>query len=439
MTRRAGLRRAGLAVTALFAAMMGSAVPASAATTTQVPTLSNWGVWKSCGSAYPSQNCGEVRATAEDPTTRTLFAGGDFTSAIDNTATATLPYQNLVPIDESTGTVVQTFAAHTFNGRIYAVAVDPSTHTVYVGGDFTKVDGSGLHDQHAAAFDETTGALRTGFNVKANASVRALLLADNVLYLGGKFGTVQGAPRTLLAAVDPTTGTVSSTFLPPTITWTETTNLPDVRTLAVGADATGAPALYVGGHFDTVAGAAHQSVIRVNPVTGAVDAAFAPKLDVSANDGLQAVDSIVWLDGSQDGTTGIVVAQAAHVNRTYRFSTTGSLTWKLAPDGDMQAAAVSGSTVYVGGHFTCVATAPASCYPSGGVKRVHIAAVNVSTGAVDPTWAPSMNPTTQPYFFGVWSLEITADGSLWAGGAFKTVAVGTTPYPRPKLAAFPPV
>lgn len=448
MRRRVGLRRAGLMVTALVAAMMGSAVPASAATPSQAPTPSGWlgysGVSKSCGSSYPTQNCGEVRATAEDPNTGTLFAAGDFTSATDTTVSTSLPYQNLVPINESTGTVVQTFAPHTFNGRIYAVAVDPSTHTVYVGGDFTRIDGSGLHDQHAAAFDETTGALKTGFNVKANASVRALLLANGVLYIGGKFGTVQGAPRTLLAAVDPATGTVSPTFLPPTITWTETTNLPDVRTLALGADATGTPgtALYVGGHFDTVAGVAHQSLIRVNAGTGAVDTAFTPVIDAAVNDPLQAVDSIVWLDGTQDGSPGIIVAQAAHVNRTYRFSTTGPTTgpvkplWKLTPDGDMQAAAVSGTSVFVGGHFTCVATAPASCYPSGGVKRVHIAAVNVTTGAVDPTWAPSMNPTTQPYFFGVWSLEVTAHG-LWAGGAFKTVTVGTTAYPRPKLAAFP--
>jgi hypothetical protein len=423
----------------MLAGMMGSAAPASAATASQVPTAGTWGVWKSCGTTYPSQNCGEVRATAEDPTTRTLFAVGDFTNAIDPTGTTSLPYQNLVPIDESTGGVVPNFAAHTFNGRIYAVAVDPSSHTVYVGGDFTKVDGSGLHDQHAAAFDETTGALRTGFNVKANDSVRALLLANNVLYLGGRFSTVQSAPRTLLAAVDPATGTVSSTFLPPTITWTTTTNRPDVRTLALGADATGAAALYVGGHFDTVAGSPHQSVIRVNPGTGTLDPAFAPKLDVTSGDGLQAVDSIAWLNGSQDGTPGIVVAQAAHTNRAYRFTTTGSLKWKLTPDGDMQSAAVSGTSVYLGGHFTCVATAPASCYPSGAIKRVHIVAVNVTTGAIDPAWAPSMNPTTQPYYFGVWSVEITADGALWAGGAFKSVAVGTTTYAHPKLAAFPAI
>jgi hypothetical protein len=311
--------------------------------------------------------------------------------------------------------------------------VDPATGRVYVGGAFTTIDGSGVHALHAAAFDASGNLL--SFNAKANKTVLTLLLANGVLYLGGQFTALGSTARGLLGAVDPTTGAVVAGFAPPAITWSGT-NSPDVRTLVLGGDGK----LYVGGHFDGVAGTAHQSVFRADPVTGALDATFAPKLDAQAGDPLQAADGITWLDapaGANPGS-GIVLAQAGHINRAYRFDTAGKRIWYLQPDGDMQAVALSGGTVYFGGHFQCVATAPASCYPSGAITRIHIAAFDVVTGAVDPNFTPAMNPTNSPYFYGVWSLEVTADRTLWAGGVFTKVANAGKSYPRPKLAAFAP-
>lgn len=433
------LRRVLAAATAGIA-ILSTAELAGAATNSGIPSLANWGVWKSCGSQYSaSQNCAQVRATAEDSTAGILYAVGDFTQAINNTNTMSKPYNDLVAIDETTGGVVTTFAAHTFNGRINAVAVDPATHRVYVGGAFTRVDGSGTHAQHAAAFDGTTGAL-LNFDLRAGGPVDALLLGNGMLYAGGQFTSVGGTSSTALAAVDPTTGALVTTFTPPTIAWSGT-NKPDVRTLALGNDAHGAPALYVGGHFDSAGGTAHMSVIRVDPVTGGLDSSFAPKIDATTYstgpDPLQAADGIVWVDGSQGGSPGIVVAQAGHTNRGYRFDIDGNPLWKLTPDGDMQAVALSKGTVYFGGHFRCVATAPSSCYTTGGVTRVHIAAFDVNTGVVDPNFTPAMNPSNAPYFYGVWSLEVTSNGSLWAGGVFAQVGSGGKTYKRPKLAVFP--
>jgi hypothetical protein len=179
-------------------------------------------------------------------------------------------------------------------------------------------------------------------------------------------------------------------------------------------------------------------VIRVGASSGALDTSFAPVLDVSTDPtyiDLQAVDKIVWVAAGQDGTPGIVVAQAAHINRAYRFTVSGTRMWTVKPDGDMQAAAVSGSSVYLGGHFTCVANClKGSASPP--VSRIHIASVNLTTGAIDTAFVPKMEPNVSPYFFGVWTLQVTTNGQLWAGGAFKTVQSGGTSYPRPKLAIF---
>jgi hypothetical protein len=308
---------------------------------------------------------------------------------------------------------------------------------VYVSGDFSTIDGSGTHAQHVAAFDGATGQL-LNVNVRANGSVRAMLLANGILYLGGMFTSVQTTPRGELAAVDPGSGALLTSFVPPTIAWSGS-NAPDVRTLALGTDATGAPSLYVGGHFDTANNAAHMSVIRVNPSTGTLDTTFTPAFDVTADDPLQAADQIAWVAGTQDGTAGIVVAQAGHTNRAYRFDVNGTRLWYMIPDGDVQAVALAGSTVYLGGHFTCLATAPASCYSTGGITRIHLAAADLTTGAIDTTFKPRMDPSSAPYFYGVWSLEVAADGTLWAGGVFKQVTVNSHAYARPKVAAFPPL
>jgi hypothetical protein len=426
-------RIAGIAI----AAVLVAPASASAATNEAIPSLANWGVWKSCGTSYPGQNCAQIRATAENPNTHTLYVVGEFTAAIDHTDTSSLPYNDIVAMDETTGAVVSSFAAHKFNGRIDAVAVDHTTNRVYVGGRFTEVDGSGVHAQHAAALEGTTGKL-LAFDLRANKPVKALLPGAGILYVGGQFTSVSAVPDTDLAAVDPATGAPVATFNPPAIRWSGT-NSPDVRALALGTDARGDRALYAGGHFDTVDGAAHQSVIRLDPTTGALDGGFAPALDVTSDDPLQAADGIAWVDASQGGSPGIVLAQAGHTNRAYRFDTSGKRIWYLTPDGDMQAVAVSGATAYFGGHFECVAAAPEFCSFGKGVTRVHIAAVDLGTGAVDSGFAPKMDPSNAPYFFGVWSVEVSSDGTLWAGGVFRQVDSGGKTYKRPKLAAFPPL
>ncbi len=443
------LRAAGAALLAVAALSITGATVAPASsvavtTPSATPLTTGWGVWQDCGASYPGQNCATVQVTADNPTTHLLFLGGTFTKALDPTTNRSASYQNLVAVDDRTGNLVTTFPAHTFNGTIYAAALDMAANRLYVGGDFTTVDGSSLAAGHVAAFDMTTGALARAFNVQANGSVRCLIYdgGTGLLYVGGRFTSVQAQPRARLAAVNPVIGALSTSFVPPAMSWTETSlaYLGDVRALTIGADTSGHRMLYVGGHFDNVGGARRLSLVRVDAYTGALDTRFAPTLDASPGDDLQAVDKIAWLDGTQDGKAGIVVGQAGHLNRAYRFDLVGGRAWTLKPNGDVQTAALYGSVVYLGGHFRCVAggEVDSSCYSRTGTfaDRVHLAAVNVTTGAVLAGFAPQMNPRTQPYYFGVWNLRVTSGGRLWAAGAFKAVTYGGSTWNRPKLAAF---
>jgi hypothetical protein len=429
------LRRLGVALPTLAALTLGFASSALAASNSPAPTLPNWGVFTSCGSG---QNCAEIRATAEDARTNTVYAGGSFAQAVSPTGGASRPYHNLVALNENTGAVDTGFAAHTFNGEVLAIAVNQAAGLVYVGGNFTAVDGSPTAAGHVAAFNATTGRRDTNFRVGTNGPVHALLYnaSRDLLYVGGRFTSINSTGRVRLAGVNPASGSVSTSFRPPTISWTATSQHggTEVRALALGADSSGNPALYVGGHFDHVGSARHVVIARVNPATGAPDNGFSPPLDGSTADNLLAVDDLAWASSS------ILVAQAGHVNRGYRITAAGHRIWTQKPDGDMQAVAVSGGSVYFGGHFTCDATGRGSCLKggSGGQTRVHIVAVDLSGGAIDSAFAPAMSPTIKPYFFGVWSLSVASNGALWAGGQFAKVVTGGQTYPRPKLAVFPP-
>jgi hypothetical protein len=326
---------------------------------------------------------------------------------------------------------------------VYATAVDAGRNTLYVGGDFTSVDGSSTGADHVAAFDMTTGAIKRGFDAHANNSVRAIAYdgGTGLLFIGGKFTAVQGVSRSRVAAVSPDTGVLSKSFSPPSIRWTSSGSTADVRTLAVGTNQNGTPMLYVGGHFDTVNGATHRAIVRLNLSSGSLDSGFSPRIYALSGDNGLAVFKIVFLSSSSGYWPSIVVAQGGHYNRAYRFNLDASQEWTVSANGDYQAAAVRNGSVYLGGHFTCVAPASGSCYFTNSTKyaRTHVAAFNVSTGAVDSTWAPLLSPIAKPYFWGVWTLRVASGGTLWAGGDFALVKTSSGTYNRPKLAGFRPV
>jgi Domain of unknown function (DUF5122) beta-propeller len=103
----------------------------------------------------------------------------------------------------------------------------------------------------------------------ASGAVYKFVQLGSLMYAGGSFSSVTTAPgispggtftRTNLVAFNPTTGVISS--FAPTING------------AVWALATDGTSLYVGGAFSTVNGVARRGLAKLNPTTGAVDAAF---------------------------------------------------------------------------------------------------------------------------------------------------------------------
>jgi PKD repeat protein len=127
-----------------------------------------------------------------------VYAGGDFANArpAGTGVQANVPRANLVAYDIATGEM--TDFAPSFNQQIRAVAV--AGDRLYVGGEFTSVDGEPR--SRLAAFDLTTGDLVEGFAPQVNGAVQALTVTDSVVYVGGAFGGVGNQDRGNLAAFD---------------------------------------------------------------------------------------------------------------------------------------------------------------------------------------------------------------------------------------------
>jgi PQQ-like domain len=76
------------------------------------------------------------------------------------------------------------------DGRVSAIVV--SGDTVYIGGSFTHVDG--VPRSRLAAIDATDGSLLP-WNPGANRHVRALVAAGSRIYAGGDFLSISGQPQ----------------------------------------------------------------------------------------------------------------------------------------------------------------------------------------------------------------------------------------------------
>ena len=137
----------------------------------------------------------------------TVFAGGKFTSARPAGAAAgvsTTPRSNLLSYSLSTGAMNSSFAPNV-NGQILVTSLSPDMTRLYIGGDFTSVNG--VTRNRVAALDTTTGSLLP-FDPNANSTVRTILAFGDSVYVGGEFTAVSNTARSRAAAFTASTGSI---------------------------------------------------------------------------------------------------------------------------------------------------------------------------------------------------------------------------------------
>jgi len=129
------------------------------------------------------------------------YVGGRFTSVRppgSPLGTNEVGQAYLAAFDATTGALVTAFNP-VLDGQVYAVAASADGSRIFVGGDFTTVNG--VTRNRIAAFDTATGALVTTWKPSVSYRVKTISVAGNTVYFGGSFGLVNGVDRLRLAAL----------------------------------------------------------------------------------------------------------------------------------------------------------------------------------------------------------------------------------------------
>ena len=265
-----------------------------------------------------------------------VYAGGVFTSAGGNTSAVAVARWDgeawhsigAPPISSATG------------ARIDAIAVDPATNKIYVGGNFINAGGNPNAD-FLAVWD---GVSWKSFCAPIGANVNALQIIGRTLYIGGDFADGAGIPSAdKLVRCDMDTGTPSSTV-------PDTAHEINGSVNALTADSTGR--LYAAGSFINI-----DSIPMANYV-----AMFDGTWHAMQAGAVTAITRSIASDGTNvyigsDGVDIAGIAKADHVakwNGTVWSALGGNAAnsdgW-LPATAAINAITTSGSNVFIAGSF----------------------------------------------------------------------------------------
>ena len=333
---------------------------------------------------------------------------------------------------------------------------------VYVGGRFTQVrrgPGSTHHDQpFLAAFHAGTGEWISSFRPELDSGVYSLAASPDGsrLYVGGEFTNVNGVANTgHLVALDPATGQPDPTWVTD-VTHHDPTAIPTVMDIEIQGDdvyvagnfshidsqdgrgairryrvarLAGADArvdtsfqarasggrvyaiefspdgerLYLGGYFTSINGAADSQWFGAVTMPTGADVIANPDPLIYSRDwvfDLAVTEEHVYIAAERHL---LYVADAETLEREDRYYANGY-------GGDYQAAIVAGGYVITGGHqHGWQRNTMDSSEPYGQVQWLSL----FDPVTADPVYGftPKLNMAD-----GVWALHVDSAGSLWVGG-----------------------
>jgi hypothetical protein len=290
---------------------------------------------------------------------------------------------------------------------VYALAA--SNGKIWVGGKFGAVNG--VPRRNLAAVSPDTGAVDATLDPvvgKEPNMVRAMIASSQKVYIGGSFGAVDGKGRGNLAAIDPVTGNVDLAWKPRAdrLVWSLAFSCDNAQVFAGGKflNAAGSDGVFsartVIARFDATSGALHRWAVPASTFEG-------------VDEGFVASDMAVTCDRITTGFLG-------HPNwvRSFRLDNgeTGSMAWGYRTGGDVQAVTMLGpNKVILGGHFKWV---------KDRVPRTCLAMVNFSDGSADPSWNVALTAGSTKAI-GPWDLLVD-ENHLYVGGHFTEVRTGSS-------------
>ncbi len=339
----------------------------------------------------------------------TVYVGGKFTQVTNGAGTENQPF--LAAFSASTGRWIPGFRP-SVNNSVNALDVSPDGSTLFVGGDFTTVNGQ--NQRVFAALDPTTGATKSfAGRVTSGSSVRGLDVQGGFVYLVGTFFQLNsgGASTTVNSAarISLNTGRHDPNWAP---------NISGGRAWDIAASSN-ADRVYMTGFFSTVNGQDKPGgFAAVSASTGDNIVGTQPFRTNTNRDYAQAVEvhnGLVWVGGSE------------HYVYVMNESDLGLKVFHLSNrTGDFQDLEVVGNRVYAGCHcrvgtnlytrFDDVIPFPASSSDLAQADDVGTSNWVVAFDATTGLQVDSFNPLVRSTGPGVWAIHGAPDGCLWIGG-----------------------
>ena len=275
-----------------------------------------------------------------------VYVVGNFNNARPAGARAgqqEVPRSNILAYDLNTGKLIEDFAP-TLNGAGRSLAVSQDGKTLYVAGEFDKVN----NEWHSrlAAFDISHGhgTLISSFQPVFSTTVKDIAVAGDTLYVGGYFTKVNNQQRTRLAALKASTGEL--------LDWTASAEGPNAQVYAIEVSPDHSKVV-IGGSFSTVNGSSKPGygMALLSASTGEV-------LPMPVNDTVRTAGekaAIFDIAVDEDGFYGTAYSAVgrldeANLEGSFKADWNGNLVWLEPCHGDTYGIAPTKDTVYTVGH-----------------------------------------------------------------------------------------
>jgi hypothetical protein len=368
------------------------------------------GTWSSLGTGSSNGVLGGVFALAV--VGNEVYVGGEFDSAGGVSANRVARFNTQTNTWSSLGTgssngVSRGGVSGGLVPTVFALAV--VGNEVVVGGWFTSA--GGVSANNVARFNTQTNTwstLGTGSSNGVNDEVRELAVVGNEVYVGGRFTSAGGVSANRVARFNTQTNTWSTLG-------TGSSNgvsgiLASVLALAVVGNE-----VYVGGAFTSAGGVSANSVARFNTQTNTwstLGTGSSNGVSVGGVFGgveaLAVVGNEVYVGGYFTSAGGVSARNVARFNtQTNTWSTLGTGS-SNGVDSVVLALAVVGNEVYVGGEFTS----------AGGVRANGVARFNTQTNTWSSLGTGSSNGVSVGGVSGgVYALAVSGN-EVYVGGRF---------------------
>lgn len=345
-----------------------------------------------------------------------VFAGGFFTNVRAGGGGNRTNQEFLAAYDRYTGNFITAFRP-TFNGPILEVEASPDGTRLFVGGDFTQVNGQAVAG--FVSLDPWTGetqnfGVTTRWAYSGHLSIDAITVDGDWLYIGGNLTHITDSTgaerfRNRIGRISISTGRLDGNWRP---------RVAGGRVATIEVD-NSRSRVYIGGQYTTINTVSHAGFSSVNNTDGALTSGVTQGQQVEFRDDHFPYDIEVFPGYvAYAGDMELIVKRESDLATIYQWRYGSYQSGLCRPDGDVQAIEYVDGHLYFGGHFTDIFSNQ-GCSLAGNNRR-PLGRWDPATERLDSSYydtpfdAVGANPS-------IWGMIADDDGVLWIGGVFTRV------------------